>query len=82
MLFIKIGRVLAHLSLWTGVIVYLFAILTSFIEGFNGSAFRIPRVDTGEAILAMLAGVSLGILAEIGDRVVQMATAQDASKSK
>jgi hypothetical protein len=82
MLFIKIGNVFAHLFLWTGMIVYLFAILTSFLDGFNGSAIRIPRVDTDDAILAMLAGISLGILAEIGGRVVQIAEKLGASQSE
>jgi hypothetical protein len=82
MLFIKIGNVFAHLFLWTGMIVYLFAILTSFLDGFNGSAIRIPRVDTDDAILAMLAGISLGILAQIGARVVQIAEKLGASQSE
>ena len=78
MLFIKLGKVFAHLLLWLGLTIYVFGNVISFLDG---SAVKSPIVDTGEAVLAMLAGISLGILAEVGDRVVQLTTVRDTSKS-
>lgn len=77
MFFTKIGKILAHLLFWLGLLRvgmgFLFAVGTPDMEN-NRAAARhfLGAANTGEAInegmIAILVGIALGILAEISAR--------------
>lgn len=82
MVFIKIGKVLAHLIFWLSLVQLLLAFALAFgsdtMEANRALAQRYLSASmTGEAIneaqLYLVLGLALGILSEIGARIVQMA---------
>ena len=91
MLFIKIGKVLAHLIFWFSLIQLLLAFTLAFgtetMEANRAAAQRyLSAGTTGEAINEaqryLLIGLVLGIVSEIGTRIVQIAETLKASQQK